>query len=70
MQPAVAQDEAVHLQFPNLHGAAGSRARDSEDAHQPGQAPAYEGEVAAVVAEGDLGEEAVGDGGLPREVGC
>ena len=60
MQPAIAQDEVAYPQFPYLHGAASSRARDRVDAHQLGQTPPREGEVAAVVAEGDLGEEARG----------
>ena len=63
------QDEVVHLRLLDLHCAAGSRARDRADADQPGQTPPREGEVAAVVAEGDLGEEAVGCGGLRRNVG-
>ena len=65
----MALDKAVHLQLPDLHKAAGCRARDSVDAHQLGQGPPCEGEAAAVVAEGDLGEEAVGGRGLPRDVG-
>ena len=69
VQPAVAQVEALHLQFPYPHGAASSRARDRADAHQPSWTPPREGEVAAVLAKGDLGEEAVGGGGLPRTIG-
>ena len=69
MQPAIAQDEVVHLQFPYLHGAIGSRASDRAHTHQPRQTPPREGEVAAVVAEGYLGEEALGDGGLAWGVG-
>ena len=69
VEPAVAQDEVLHLQFPHMHGAADRRTRHHADAHQPGQAPHREGEVAAVVAEGDLGEETVGGRRLARDVG-
>ena len=69
MQPAVVHDEVVHLQLSHLHLAAGYCRGDRADAHQLGQSPPREGKVAAVVAEGDLGEEAVGGGGLPRDVG-
>ena len=65
----MAQEELVQLQLPYLHGAASSRARDRADARQPRRALPREGAVAAVVSKGDLREDSVGGGGLPRDVG-
>ena len=59
----IAHEEVVHLQFPNLHGAAGNRPHDRGDAQQLGLTPPREGKVAAVVADGDLGDEGGSGGG-------
>ena len=69
VQPAGAHDEVVHLQLAHLHRAKSRYARHCVAAHQLGQAPPREGEV-AVVAEGDLGKEAVGGRERPQDVGC